>query len=191
MQILGELDRDAWGVVARGKFRGQLVAMKSPHPAILNEHTIQRLQRGVRTMAQLHHPNLLHFIAAAVFDDRLPHLPPLIVMELLDTNLRAAYQNGRLSDVTKMPIFQDVTFALRYLHEHLEPIIHRNVSAPNVLFWKSSPIRCGEQSSPTLGQPIWPRWRRPWEKALSSTQHRRPSHKPTTSTPPCHLRPPR
>ena len=114
VQILGELDRGAWGVVARGNFRGQLVAVKLPHPAILNEHTIERLRREVRIMAQLHHPNLLHFIAA-VFDDRLPRLPPLIVMELLDTNLRAAYQNGRLSDVTKMPIFQDVAYALHYI----------------------------------------------------------------------------
>ena len=132
VQILGELDRGAWGVVARGRFRGQLVAVKSPHPTILNEHTIERLRREVRIMAQLHHPNLLHFIAA-VFDNRLPRLPPLIVMELLDINLRAAYQNGRLSDVTKMPIFQDVAYALHYLHEHQEPIIHRDVSAPNVL----------------------------------------------------------
>ena len=132
VQILGELDRGAWGVVARGRFRGQLVAVKSPHPTILNEHTIERLRREVRIMAQLHHPNLLHFIAA-VFDNRLPRLPPLIVMELLDTNLRAAYQNGRLSDVTKMPIFQDIAYALHYLHEHQEPIIHRDVSAPNVL----------------------------------------------------------
>ena len=132
VQILGEMDRGAWGVVARGRFQGQLVAVKWPHPAILNEHTIERLRREVRIMAQVRHPNLLRFMAA-VFDDQIPRLPPLIVMELLDTNLRTAYQNGRLSGDSKIPIFRDVAYALHYLHEHQEPIIHRDVNAPNVL----------------------------------------------------------
>ena len=132
VEILWEMDRGAWGTVAQGKFQGQLVAVKWPHPAILNEHTIERLRREVRIMAQVRHPNLLRFIAA-VFDDQMPHLPPLIVMELLDTNLRTAYQNGKLSGFSKVSIFQDVAYALHYLHEHLEPIIHRDVSAPNVL----------------------------------------------------------
>ena len=132
VQILGEMARGAWGVVARGRFQGQLIAVKWPHPAILNEHTIERLRREVQIMAQVRHPNLLHFIAA-VFDDQMPRLPPLIVMELLDTNLRTAYQNGRLSGDNKVPIFRDVAYALHYLHEHQEPIIHRDVSAPNVL----------------------------------------------------------
>ena len=132
VEILREMDRGAWGTVARGRFQGQLVAVKWPHPAILNEHTIERLRREVRIMAQVRHPNLLRFMAA-VFDDQMPRLPPLIVMELLDTNLRTAYQNGRLSGDSKLPIFRDVAYALHYLHEHQEPIIHRDVSAPNVL----------------------------------------------------------
>ena len=132
IQILGEMDRGAWGVVARGRFQGQLVAVKWPHPAILGEHTVERLRREVQIMSQVRHPNLLRFIAA-VFDDQMPRLPPLIVMELLDTNLRTAYQNGRLSGDNKVPVFRDVAYALHYLHEHQEPIIHRDVSAPNVL----------------------------------------------------------
>ena len=53
--------------------------------------------------------------------------------ELLDMNLRAAYKNNRLSGASRIPIFRDVAYALHYLHEHQEPIIHRDVSAPNVL----------------------------------------------------------
>ena len=32
-----------------------------------------------------------------------------------------------------MTILRDVAYALHYLHEHLQPIIHRDISAPNVL----------------------------------------------------------
>ena len=132
VQILSEIDRGAWGGVAKGKFRGQLVAVKSPHLQILNRQTTERLQREVRIMTQVRHPNLLRIIAA-VFDDQAPRLPPLIVTELLDMNLRAAYQNNVLSGPSRVPIFRDVAYALHYLHEHQEPIIHRDVSAPNIL----------------------------------------------------------
>ena len=128
VEILDELDRGGWGSVYRGRFRGQVVAIKSPHLAILHEHTIQRLQREVQIMAQVRHPNLLQLIGA-VFDDQAP----LIIMELLDTNLRKAYQKDQLSDASKLPIFRDVAYALHYLHEQQDPIIHRDVSAPNVL----------------------------------------------------------
>ena len=40
VQVLSEIGRGAWSTVARGKFRGQSVAVKWPHSAILNEHTI-------------------------------------------------------------------------------------------------------------------------------------------------------
>ena len=132
VQILSEMGRGAWGWVAKGRFRGQLVAVKSPHLEILDEHTTKRLQREVGIMTQVRHPNLLRIIAA-VFDDQALRLPPLIVTELLDMNLRAAYQNNRLSGASRIPIFRDVAYALHYLHEHQEPIIHRDVSAPNVL----------------------------------------------------------
>ena len=42
-------------------------------------------------------------------------------------------QHNRLSGPSRIPIFRDVAYALHYLHEHQEPIIHRDVSAPNVL----------------------------------------------------------
>ncbi len=135
VQILGEIGSGAWGYVAKGIFRGREVAVKWPHKAILTTAKIvNRLRREVRIMAQVRHPNLLLFIAA-VFDEQADRLqePPLIVTELLDTNLRLAYEQGKLKDSSKLPIFRDVACALTYLHQHYEPIIHRDVSAPNVL----------------------------------------------------------
>ncbi len=50
-----------------------------------------------------------------------------------DMNLRSAYRNGWLEKPAKLTILRDVACALNYLHQHQEPIIHRDVSAPNVL----------------------------------------------------------
>ena len=132
VHILGEMTREAWGSVAEGRFQGQRVAVKLPDPDILNDHSIGSLQRDVQIMSQLRHPNLLQFVAA-VFDDEGPHQSPLIVTEFLHTNLRTAYQNGRLSNSSKLWIFQDIAYALHYLHGLEVPIIHRNITAPGVL----------------------------------------------------------
>ena len=133
VRISSEIGRGAWGTVYNGKFQGQSVAVKCLHPEILNQRTIERLRREVEIMAQVRHPNLLRFIGA-VFDSQVPHQhPPLIVLELLDMNLRMAYETKQLQGSSKIPIFRDIAYALHYLHEHHEPIIHRDVSTPNVL----------------------------------------------------------
>ena len=124
-EILG---RGAWGFVAKGKFRGQWVAVKQVYPDILQQTTMDRIRREIRTMAQVRHPNLVLFIAA-VIDDRTS---PMIITEILDTSLRSAYERNRLGP-NKLRIFQDVASALNYLHLHREPIIHRDVSTANVL----------------------------------------------------------
>ena len=121
----------AWGYVKEGKFRGQQVAVKCIHEAIVTPHTIKRVYREISTMSQVHHPNLVLFIAA-VLDDQGG---PLIITELLDTTLRKAYEDNLLHPGLDqcMDIFRDVASALCYLHELEEPIIHRDVSSANVL----------------------------------------------------------
>ena len=81
-----------WGYVAKGRFRGQRVAVKRVYPSILQPTTVDHIRREISTMAQVHHPNLVLFIAA-VLDDRTG---PMIITEILDTILRMAYEENRL-----------------------------------------------------------------------------------------------
>ena len=133
VQVVKEIGVGAWGSVSEGNYRGQLVAVKQPHRAILTSLIVERLQREVKIMAQVRHPNLVRFIAA-VFDDEVQRLnePPMIVLELLDMNLRTAYERDVVG-ASQVPIFRDVAYGLHYLHEHQDPIIHRDISSPNVL----------------------------------------------------------
>ena len=119
----GRLGSGAWGYVAEG---GKRVAVKWE---IVASQTLQRVHREIHTMASIRHPNIVLFVAA-VLDEG----PPLIVSELLDTNLRSAYQRYQLNGTgTKVDILHGVACALNYLHKLREPIIHRDVSSPNVL----------------------------------------------------------
>ena len=135
VRIMKEIGRGASGLVCKGQFRGQLVAVKQIHQWILTQqHVMNEFKREVRIMASVQHPNLVRFIGA-VFDNKveLQMATPLLLLELLDTNLRQAYEQHDLGHKKSLSIFIDIAYGLHYLHEHLEPIIHRDVSAPNVL----------------------------------------------------------
>ena len=120
-----------WGAVHKGKLQ---VAVKQFYPNILSEWNLARLKREMQMLALVRHPNILQFIAA-VFDESGDHKknPPYIITELLDTSLRALYEEGAISEKNQVSIFLDTAQALDYLHQRYEPIIHRDVSSANVL----------------------------------------------------------
>ena len=128
-QVLGE---GGWGRVVVGSFRGQDVAMKQLHSIISSsDYCKDLLRREISLMAKVRHPNLLLFMAA-VLDS--PSNTPIIITELMDTNLRQAYHNAQLTNNgVRLSILRDVSAALNYLHLQPSPIIHRDVSSANVL----------------------------------------------------------
>ena len=132
------LGNGAWGVVHSAEFKGEQVAIKHAHRELLNvQGTVQMVKREISILAHIHHPNLVRFIGAVLDHDvESKRDVPIIVLELLDMNLRTAYANENLSQATIASIFCDVAYALHYLHEQTTPIIHRDVSAPNILLKK-------------------------------------------------------
>ena len=128
-QVLG---RGNYGSVAVGSFRGQSVAVKELHSSIRSPYYDKLLRREISLMAKIRHPNLLLFIAAVL--DKPGHSDPIIITELLDTDLRSAYQDGKLANNrVRLFVLRDVAAALNYLHLQREPIVHRDVSSANVL----------------------------------------------------------
>ena len=123
------LGHGAWGYVTEGTFRGKKVAVKCLHEEIMTHQTTERVQREINTMASIRHPNIVLFIAA-VLDEGLP----VIISEILDTNLRTAYEQRLVNGINaKLNILHGVACALNYFHQQHDPIIHRDISAPNVL----------------------------------------------------------
>ena len=118
-----------WATVSAGVYRECKVAIKQPHQSIMHETLVDRMKREASIMASMHHPNLVTFIGANFDHGKLP----MIVMELMEANLRDTYDRTKLSKDQMVSIFMDVAYALQYLHEFREPIIHRDLSAPNVL----------------------------------------------------------
>ena len=78
--------------------------------------------------SRVRHPNLVQFIGATKVGNLL------ILIELMSTSLHKELQKSRLTKQQILGIAQDVALGLNYLHLFKpHPIIHRDVSSPNVL----------------------------------------------------------
>ena len=122
------LGTGGWGYVTEGTYRGRRVAAKCLHEAIVSPHNQELLAKEMKISARCRHRNLVEFIGA------VPDHPAIIVIELMDSTLRAALANRRATPIHFLPISTDVAQGLLYLHSiQPHPLIHRDVSAPNVL----------------------------------------------------------
>ena len=81
---------------------------------LTQQHVMEEFRREVRIMASIQHPNLVRFIGA-VFDESVKNLKatPLLLLELLQKNLRQAYEDSDLGFGLALTIFRDVAL-VRY-----------------------------------------------------------------------------
>jgi len=122
-----ELGRGGWAVVQVAKFRGLPVAAKCLHLSQYNRHLFVK---EMSIASRLQHPNLVQFIGATIEGQ------PIILIELMQSSLRATLERGPLNAAQITSIGIDVARALNYLHlMHPDPIIHRDISSTNVLLY--------------------------------------------------------
>ena len=123
-----ELGRGSYANVKVGIFRGLRVAVKSLHTIIISDYSLALFSREMSIASRVRHPNLVQFIGATKVDN------PLILTELMSTSLLKVLQNQQLTKQQILGIAQDVALGLNYLHLFQpQPIIHRDISSPNVL----------------------------------------------------------
>ena len=128
-----ELGRGSYATVKVGTFRGLRVAVKSLHTIIISDYHLALFSREMSIASRVRHPNLVQFIGATKVGN------PLILTELMSTSLHAEIQKNQLTRQQILSIAQDVALGLNYLHLFKpQPIIHRDVSSPNVLLKPST-----------------------------------------------------
>ncbi|XP_019860615.1 PREDICTED: uncharacterized protein LOC109588952 [Amphimedon queenslandica] len=123
-----ELGRGSYGLVTVGTFRGLRVAVKSLHTLIISDYNQGIFSREMSIASRVRHPNLVQFIGATKVGN------PLILTELMSTSLNQELRRNQLTNQQILSFAQDVALGLNYLHLFKpQPIIHRDVSSPNVL----------------------------------------------------------
>ena len=169
------LGKGGWGEVRVAKFRGLRVAAKCLHDIILSDYNIHLFTREMEIAARIRHPNLLQFIGATREGS------PVILSELMPTSLRKQLEKAPLPRTHILCISVGVAAALNYLHLwQPSPIIHRDVSSPNVLLepsadgsWKA---KLSDYGSANLLQQISPTSVYPGSPAYSAPEAQVPVH---------------
>ena len=133
-----ELGKGAYGSVEEVEIPGAVCAAKKIHTEFLNigsregiDRIISKFASECRLMSTLRHPHIVQFLGVC-------YLPgaklPSLVMERLDTDLHELLETTpNLPMAVINSILLDTARGLLYLHSQSPPIIHRDLTARNVL----------------------------------------------------------
>ena len=125
---------EVWELIVDGT---TLCAGKQLHDVLVDplnlgsEASVARFSSECSLMAQVDHRNIVQFMGVCFTE---PSIHPLLVMERLDTsldNILEEQANIPLPVVTS--VLLDIASGLVYLHEFTPPIVHRDLTARNVL----------------------------------------------------------
>jgi serine/threonine protein kinase len=129
-EILGPLGRGGMGVVykARQIPLDRIVALKIlPHASLAGPEPLSRFEREVRSVAFLHHPNIV-----AIYDAGMHEGCPYFSMEYVDGGtLGDRIRNSPQSPREAAVIVEKLARAAHYAHE--KGILHRDLKPTNVL----------------------------------------------------------
>ena len=131
------LGSGSFGYVVEVIHAGARCAGKVIHEGLIDsrgvgyKNMIRKIEYECRIMCSLRHPNIVQFLGICFFDESSV---PVLVMECLDANLESLLtQTSNLSIHAKINVLLDIAKGLVYLHSHTPPIVHRDLTARNVL----------------------------------------------------------
>ena len=116
---------------------GLICAGKKIHDVLVDagnirvENVASKYVQECQLMSDLRHPNITLFLGVCFLPDcQLP----VLLMERLDGNLDDLIETApNIPLALKRSILEDVSRGLLYLHKHTPQIIHRDLTAKNVL----------------------------------------------------------
>ena len=126
-----ELGSGTYGTVIELRSAGEIVAGKVFKTSLTTDH--HKLCGELSLMAQVHHPNIVQCKGVCRLEDQTM---PVLLMERLMSSLHAYLLDPIRSNLAlerKVSILHDVASGLKYLHSNKPTIIHRDLTAKNVL----------------------------------------------------------
>lgn len=133
-----ELGRGPYGTVEEVEIPGATCAAKTIYETLLRfgsedevRNITEKFVRECCLMSSLRHPHVVQFLGVCFLPGS--RLPALVMEKLLVSLHELLETNPNIPLATKRSILHDVARGLLYLHSHASPIIHRNLTAKNVL----------------------------------------------------------
>ena len=136
------LGSGAYGEVIVVRYNGVKCACKKLHEALVDNDEqiphddpnspVRKFKEECQRMSKLRHPNIVEFIGVYFKQNS----PPCLLMELLPQSLTDFLDKRNETSISadrKCLILLDVAKGLLCLHNHNPPIIHRDLTANNIL----------------------------------------------------------
>ena len=138
-----ELAAGSYGFVYEVKVDGVNRIAKKPHVYFLKKtkeaekkKILQSFKRECVVLSKLRHPNIVQFIGVTYENNDRDSIS--MVMAKMERDLSKFFEDKEeISLATKLFVLQDVSFGLVYLHESNPPILHRDLTARNILLTRS------------------------------------------------------
>ena len=129
-----ELGSGTYGTVIELISAGEIVAGKVfKTSSTIDYQVMSKLCGELSLLAQVHHPNIVQYKGVCFLKNQTM---PVLLMEQLMCSLHAYLLDPIRSNLAydrKVSILHDVASGLVYLHSHIPAIIHRDLTAKNVL----------------------------------------------------------
>ena len=129
-----ELGRGSYASVVEVNYKGLRCAAKKIHSVFFEDRVegyVKNFEEECRLLSQLRHPHIVQFLG--VYIDETTSAP-VLVMEFLPATLAECIDKyGVMPEETCYSVLRDVILGLHFLHDRPDPIIHRDLSANNVL----------------------------------------------------------
>ena len=128
-----KLGRGMYGSVIELVLDGERVAGKvfKSSRSVLSETERRKLRDEIKIVLNLNHPSIVSSKGVCFLPDVV--LPVLLMEQLKSTLYNYIIDRSKLSMEQKVSILHDVVSGLHYLHSHSPVIIHRDLTARNVL----------------------------------------------------------
>lgn len=152
------LGRGSFGVVEEMIYDHAPCAGKIIHEILVDshntgaDHLVTKFEQECKLLKQLRYPHIVQFIGLCFFDDCKS---PVIVMELLSSNVEQWLMSNEkeLPLSLKSSILRDTAKGLNHLHSHDPQIIHRDLTARNVLLTKSMRAKIADLGNAYIAPP--------------------------------------
>ena len=137
-----KLGEGSYGYVEEFIVSGLVCAGKRMYADLINcenagaDCMIEKYYDECQLLSSLHHPNIVQFLGICFLESQPASTVnlPVLVMEMLQGSLDHLLENTPdIPLAKKVSILQDVARGLVYLHGHSPAIIHRDLTARNVL----------------------------------------------------------
>ena len=145
------IDSGSYGSVEEVRIPGALCAAKKIHDFLFKpdpnwlarktaDENIQRFVKECKIMGRLRHPNIVQFLGLWFSDEKNSNLPALVMEKmlmslhnLLEPDEKSVEKNLYIPLGLKCSILQDIAQGIAFLHNQSPPVVHRDLSARNVL----------------------------------------------------------